>query len=246
MKRNIANNLPSAQYKEKSLAKQYLRQINQILDYKISKISTIESAIVQSVNQYGTVNISIPPHNTVFTNIQNQSIYRNLKIGDHVKVLKQNNNASNMWIIGGHKSLEIIDTKIDTKFESIAEYPIKCYTVITSESIGSTTWRVKIYSSGYAELVGKKSFQEFSSLSESGAIYYGRVGSYTFPIEFKEIIHMSFGFICQEGNAWHWGAQCTNQQVGQSYVGRGTQVEEGSSYTPIKGYGTIRVEGYMK
>jgi hypothetical protein len=47
------------------------------------------------------VNLTIPPDKTVYHNIQNQSIYHNIKQGDNVKVVVENGCLSNMWIIGG-------------------------------------------------------------------------------------------------------------------------------------------------
>ena len=88
--------------KENPLVNKFLKQISKIIDHKLEKLTTVESAIVDQVNLDGTVNLHIPPDSTVFTNIQNQSIYQDLQVGDCVKVLKQNNKASNMWIIGGH------------------------------------------------------------------------------------------------------------------------------------------------
>lgn len=87
---------------DNSLVNKFLKQINKIIDYKLEKLTTVESAIVDQVNIDGSVNLHIPPDSTIFTGVQNQSIYQNLKVGDCVKVLKQNNKASNMWIIGGH------------------------------------------------------------------------------------------------------------------------------------------------
>lgn len=84
-----------------NLITQFLDQINHAIDYKLSGLSQIKSAIVHSVNIDDTVNISIPPSQTVYRNIQNQSIYRNLNPGDNVKVIAENGNLSNMWIIGG-------------------------------------------------------------------------------------------------------------------------------------------------
>lgn len=88
--------------KENPLVNKFLKQISKIIDHKLEKLTTVESAIVDQVNLDGTVNLHIPPDSTMFTNIQNQSIYQDLQVGDCVKVLKQNNKASNMWIIGGH------------------------------------------------------------------------------------------------------------------------------------------------
>ena len=78
------------------LVNKFLKQISKIIDHKLEKLTTVESAIVDQVNIDGSVNLHIPPDSTIFTGVQNQSIYQNLKVGDCVKVLKQNNKASNM------------------------------------------------------------------------------------------------------------------------------------------------------
>ena len=94
------------------LVNKFLKQISKIIDHKLEKLTTVESAIVDQVNIDGSVNLHIPPDSTIFTGVQNQSIYQNLKVGDCVKVLKQNNKASNMWIIGGHNlKRDNIETK---------------------------------------------------------------------------------------------------------------------------------------
>ena len=104
------------------LVNKFLKQISKIIDHKLDKLTTVESAIVDQVNIDGSVNLHIPPDNTIFTGIQNQSIYQNLKVGDCVKVLKQNNKASNMWIIGGH-NLKRNDIKIGKDVIDVI-YPI--------------------------------------------------------------------------------------------------------------------------
>ena len=96
------------------LVNKFLKQISKIIDHKLEKLTTVESAIVDQVNIDGSVNLHIPPDSTIFTVVQNQSIYQNLKVGDCVKVLKQNNKASNMWIIGGH-NLKKDETIVDVK-----------------------------------------------------------------------------------------------------------------------------------
>lgn len=96
------------------LVNKFLKQISKIIDHKLEKLTTVESAIVDQVNIDGSVNLHIPPDSTIFTGVQNQSIYQNLKAGDCVKVLKQNNKASNMWIIGGH-NLKRDNTIVDAK-----------------------------------------------------------------------------------------------------------------------------------
>ena len=104
------------------LVNKFLKQISKIIDHKLEKLTTVESAIVDQVNIDGSVNLHIPPDSTIFTGIQNQSIYQNLKVGDCVKVLKQHNKASNMWIIGGH-NLKRNDIKIGKDVIDVI-YPI--------------------------------------------------------------------------------------------------------------------------
>ena len=100
------------------LVNKFLKQISKIIDHKLEKLTTVESAIVDQINIDGSVNLHIPPDSTIFTGIQNQSIYQNLKVGDCVKVLKQNNKASNMWIIGGH-NLKRDNTRENTIEETL-------------------------------------------------------------------------------------------------------------------------------
>lgn len=86
---------------DNNLVTQFIEQINNAIDYKLSGLTQIKSAIVHSVNQNGTVNIYIPPGQTIYHNVQNQSIYRKLQPGDHIKIIVENGNLSNIWIIGG-------------------------------------------------------------------------------------------------------------------------------------------------
>lgn len=88
---------------DNNLVQQMFTQINNLIDYKMSQQTAVKSAMVHSVNQDGTVDIIIPPSNSVYHNIQNQSVYRNLKPGDNVKIIIENGNLSSMWIIGGFK-----------------------------------------------------------------------------------------------------------------------------------------------
>ena len=51
----------------------------------------IETAIVQNINQDGTVDVFLPSDpNSIFTRIQNQSIYQDLQIGDGIELLLKN------------------------------------------------------------------------------------------------------------------------------------------------------------
>ena len=86
---------------DNNLITRLFARINDIIDYKLSLQTQIRSATVHSVNNDDTVNIVIPPGNTVYHNIQNQSIYRNLRPGDNIKIIVENGSLSNMWIIGG-------------------------------------------------------------------------------------------------------------------------------------------------
>lgn len=126
--------------KENPLVNKFLKQISKIIDHKLEKLTTVESAIVDQVNLDGTVNLHIPPDSTIFTNIQNQSIYQDLQVGDCVKVLKQNNKASNMWIIGGH------DLKRPKNVE-----PFKGVDYVVEQGT-SGIWHYHKYNSGIVEM----------------------------------------------------------------------------------------------
>lgn len=143
-----------------SLVNKFLKQINKIIDYKLNKLTTVESAIVDQVNTDGSVNLHIPPDSTIFTGIQNQSIYKNLQVGDCVKVLKQSNKASNMWIIGGHNlkrdnsiedlSNHVVSIKktiegISSDMSNIADY-------IVEQNMNPDGWSYTKYASGKCEL----------------------------------------------------------------------------------------------
>lgn len=128
--------------KENPLVNKFLKQISKIIDHKLEKLTTVESAIVDQVNLDGTVNLHIPPDSTTFTNVQNQSIYQDLQVGDCVKVLKQNNKASNMWIVGGH------DLKRPKNIE-----PFKGVDYIIEQGT-SGDWTYRKWASGIAECWG--------------------------------------------------------------------------------------------
>ena len=125
-----------------NLVQQFLTQINNAIDYKLNNLTQIKSAIVHSVNQNETVNVFIPPDKTVYHNIQNQSIYRDIQVGDCVKVIVENGNLSNMWFVGGFgltnsilkkeellakmANMETVESTIDRAISSIINmiYPI--------------------------------------------------------------------------------------------------------------------------
>lgn len=109
---------------DSNLIKSLFGQINNIIDFKLKKLTRIESATVINVNNNETVDVVFPHNSTVYHNIQNQSIYRDLKSGDNVKVIIENGNIGNMWIIGafGNSSQQKYYMNNTVNFDSI--YPI--------------------------------------------------------------------------------------------------------------------------
>lgn len=84
------------------LADVMIDRIIDVVNQNLKSIVRIESAIVESVNTNGTVNIYFPPDNqNVFTNIQNQSTF-NLSPGDAVEVILKDGSYTNCWIIAKH------------------------------------------------------------------------------------------------------------------------------------------------
>lgn len=150
--------------KENPLVNKFLKQISKIIDHKLEKLTTVESAIVDQVNIDGSVNLHIPPDSTIFTGVQNQSIYQNLKVGDCVKVLKQNNKASNMWIIGGHNlKRDNMVEKINETVSNITDYIIEQGT--------SGIWTYRKWNSGIAECWGTGSVSVLCK-NQSGSCWF--------------------------------------------------------------------------
>lgn len=81
-------------------AKQFLKNINDCIDDKTKEYVTIKSATVSKVNDSGTVDVEFPEDGGSWSNVTNQSIYQNLKVGDEVKLIQQNGASKNCWIIG--------------------------------------------------------------------------------------------------------------------------------------------------
>lgn len=84
--------------------------INRIVDCineMMKEVPKIKSAIVESVNEDGTVNVTLPGDlEHIYTKIQNQSIYQDLKVGDMVKLLLEDGSFSNCWIIARYPKNE--------------------------------------------------------------------------------------------------------------------------------------------
>lgn len=186
------------------LVNKFLKQISKIIDHKLEKLTTVESAIVDQINIDGSVNLHIPPDSTIFTGIQNQSIYQNLKVGDCVKVLKQNNKASNMWIIGGH-NLKRDDTveKINETVSNITDFIIEQGT--------SGIWTYRKWNSGIAECWGKGKVPVICNIP-SGSVYFSDNKGITLPSGlFTQAIIGNV--VCVD--PWSWTA---NISVNTSYI----------------------------
>ena len=90
------------------LSDNLLTQIKNYIDYEINQGVRLDSAIVSKIHTDGTVDIYFPPDkNKIFTKVQNQSIYQDLKPGDGVKVIYENGSESSCWIIGKHQGGKI-------------------------------------------------------------------------------------------------------------------------------------------
>ena len=86
-----------------SYADAMLARVTEIVQELIKDCPKTKSAIVDSVNQDGTVNVKLPSDNSnVYTRIQNQSIWQNLVPGDGVELFLKDGTFSNCWIIAKH------------------------------------------------------------------------------------------------------------------------------------------------
>lgn len=103
-----------------------LRRIQDMIDENNKKLTKIDSAIVDSVNSDGSVNIYFPPDNDkIFTNVSNQTPFA-LQAGDNVEILLKNGLYSNCWVIALHKQDDIkfvlrTNQNIEKKSEGIIE-----------------------------------------------------------------------------------------------------------------------------
>ena len=85
-------------------ADEMLSKIDQCVKQRLQKISDLETAVVESINSNGTVNVFFPPNKeNIFTNINNQTPFT-LNPGDSVEVMKKFGSWSNCWIIAKHGS----------------------------------------------------------------------------------------------------------------------------------------------
>lgn len=85
---------------------QFIKNITECIQKSTENFVQVKSAIVDSVNDDGTVNIHFPLDDQVWSNISNQSIYQDIEAGDEVKIIEQNGVFKNCWIIGVHRAKE--------------------------------------------------------------------------------------------------------------------------------------------
>lgn len=218
---------------DNSLVNKFLKQISKIIDHKLEKLTTVESAIVDQVNIDGSVNLHIPPDNTIFTGIQNQSIYQNLKVGDCVKVLKQNNKASNMWIIGGH-NLKRNDTieKINKVASNITDFIV--------EQDVSGIWTYRKWNNGTAECWGRYTASGINAAGHNiSGYWYSDIIEILLPFDF-----LSIGYYQVDGGsedkvnfARDYGDYSSGKKVGFRICGHESEATSVniSVYVSVKG-----------
>ena len=80
-----------------------LTRIVQVVNDLMKTVPQLKSAIVDSVNDDGTVNVRFPSdRQNIYRNIQNQSIYQDLAPGDGVELMLKGGSFSNCWIVAKH------------------------------------------------------------------------------------------------------------------------------------------------
>ena len=82
-------------------ADEFLQRIEDYINLKFESMAIVRPAQISKVNLDGTVDVFFPPdEDKVFTKIQNQSIYQDLKVGDQVFLFFPQKNQSSCWICG--------------------------------------------------------------------------------------------------------------------------------------------------
>lgn len=103
----------------------------------------------------------------------------------------------------------------------------------------SGIWYYRKWGSGYVELAGTKELVSFSSLSQSGGIYYGSCGGYTYPFTLTGIYTAAPGFLSTSSNTWYWLEGVGLSGIANSYCGRGTN-------RAVAGIPTVHIAGAWK
>jgi len=105
-------------------ADQMLTRIRLLVDNSLKTVPKFSGAIVDRVNEDGTVNIYFPPDSDIiFTNISNQTPFA-LAAGDSVELTLKNGSYSNCWVSAKHGTTnkpvtETGDSGISTEVEKI-------------------------------------------------------------------------------------------------------------------------------
>ena len=111
------------------LSDNLLTQIKNYIDYEINQGVRLDSAIISKIHSDGTVDIYFPPDkNKIFTKIQNQSVYQDLKPGDGVKVIYENGSESSCWIIGKHQGKRTVINENNISLQNLqisSDFPLK-------------------------------------------------------------------------------------------------------------------------
>lgn len=85
-----------------SCADSMLNRIRECLRDSLKGVPQVRSAVIDSINEDGSINIYFPPNeHKLFTRISNQSPF-NLSPGDGVEILLKNGSFDNCWIIAKH------------------------------------------------------------------------------------------------------------------------------------------------
>ena len=85
-----------------SCADSMLNRITECFKDSLKGIPQIKSAVIDSINEDGSINIFFPPNETkLFTRISNQSPFT-LSPGDGVEIMLKNGSFDNCWIIAKH------------------------------------------------------------------------------------------------------------------------------------------------
>ena len=79
-----------------------IEKILDCLKSEMKQTTCLDTAIVSSVNEDGTVDVYFPPDNSkIFTRISNQTPFQ-LQAGDGVELLLKDGSYSNCWIVAKH------------------------------------------------------------------------------------------------------------------------------------------------
>lgn len=93
-----------------------LNRIMLCVEEMIQDVPKVKSAFVDSINSDGSINVKLPGDNeNVYKNIQNQSIYQDLKAGDMVKILLEDGSFSNCWVIARYPNGQTYEDYLKNK-----------------------------------------------------------------------------------------------------------------------------------